>query len=101
MVDWALKNNYLPTYPAWVGNGTGNPYGAPNVTDPYVCSLFVQRNPNIKLYALPWAFPAWVGNGTGNPYGAPGRLATYIVKWVKGAKVVHGLHIDYIGVSDR
>ena len=60
-----------------------------------------QRNPNIKLYGLPWDFPAWLGNGTRNPYSDPRGLATYIIKWVKGAKLVHGLHIDYIGVSEQ
>ena len=55
-----------------------------------------QRNPNIKLYGLPWAFPAWVGNGTGNPYAFPQLTAEYIVKWVDGAKTVYGLDIDYV-----
>ena len=55
-----------------------------------------QRNPNIKLYGLPWAFPAWVGNGTGNPYAFPQLTADYIVKWVDGAKTVYGLDIDYV-----
>lgn len=61
----------------------------------------MQRNPDIKLYGLPWGFPAWLGNGTGSPYGDPSRLATYVINWVKGAKMVHGLHIDYIGVSEQ
>ena len=55
-----------------------------------------QRNPNIKLYGLPWAFPAWVGNGTGNPYAFPELTAGYIVKWVAGAKSVYDLDIDYV-----
>ena len=55
-----------------------------------------QRNPNIKLYGLPWAFPAWVGNGTGNPYAFPNLTASYIVKWVEGAKTVYDLDIDYV-----
>ena len=55
-----------------------------------------KRNPNIKLYGLPWAFPAWVGNGTGNPYAYPELTADYIVKWVDGAKTVYDLDIDYV-----
>jgi galactosylceramidase len=55
-----------------------------------------KRNPDIKLYGLPWAFPAWVGNGTGNPYAYPELTAEYIVKWVDGAKQVYGLDIDYV-----
>ena len=55
-----------------------------------------KRNPNIKLYGLPWAFPAWVGNGTGNPYAFPDLTSSYVVKWVDGAKTVYGLDIDYV-----
>ena len=57
-----------------------------------------KRNPDIKLYGLPWAFPAWVGNGTGNPYAFPELTAGYIVKWVEGAKNVYNLDIDYVGI---
>ena len=59
----------------------------------------LQRNPDIKLYGLPWSFPAWLGNGTRDPYNDPNRLATYIFNWVRGAKQVHNLNIDYVGVS--
>jgi len=55
------------------------------------------RNPNIKLYGLPWAFPGWVGNGSGSPYTYPQQTAEYITKWVAGAEQ-KGLHIDYIGI---
>jgi hypothetical protein len=55
-----------------------------------------KRNPDIKLYGLPWAFPAWVGNGTGNPYAFPALTADYVVKWVDGAQQVYGLDIDYV-----
>ncbi|XP_041369448.1 galactocerebrosidase-like isoform X3 [Gigantopelta aegis] len=57
-----------------------------------------KRNPDIKLYGLPWNFPGWLGNGTQNPYENAERLATYIMKWVRGAKQVHGLTIDLIGI---
>eukprot|EP00042_Codosiga_hollandica_P057702 m.858006 g.858006 ORF g.858006 m.858006 type:complete len:846 (-) comp59651_c0_seq6:65-2602(-) len=56
------------------------------------------RNPEIKLYGLPWAFPAWVGNGTGNPYAYPELTASYVTKWVEGAKSVYNLTIDYVGI---
>ena len=55
-----------------------------------------QRNPNIKLYGLPWAFPAWVGNFTGNPYNNLNTTADYVIKWIEGAKYVYGLDIDYV-----
>ncbi|XP_065844131.1 galactocerebrosidase-like [Oscarella lobularis] len=57
-----------------------------------------KRNPAVKLYGLPWAFPAWVGNGSGSPYKYPNLTATYIVKWIQGAKKVYNLDIDYIGI---
>ncbi|XP_067657033.1 galactocerebrosidase-like [Haliotis asinina] len=57
-----------------------------------------KRNPNIKLYGLPWNFPGWIGNGTQNPYQNLDVLANYIQKWIQGARDVHGLTIDYIGI---
>ena len=60
-----------------------------------------QRNPAIKLYGLPWVFPGWLGGSyphTGDPYANITALCHYIVNWIDGAKTVHGLHIDYIGV---
>lgn len=65
------------------------------------------RNPDIKLYGLSWAFPQWVtcdpgtlnncSTSTNNPYAHVDQLATYITKWVAGAKNTYGLDIDYIG----
>ncbi|XP_046350655.2 galactocerebrosidase-like isoform X2 [Haliotis rufescens] len=57
-----------------------------------------KRNPSIKLYGLPWNFPGWIGNGTQNPYNNVDVLATYIRKWIQGARDVHNLTIDYIGI---
>lgn len=57
-----------------------------------------KRNPNIKLYGLPWGFPGWVGEGTGNVYHNVSKAADYIVRWINGAKAVHGLTIDYVGI---
>ncbi|CAL1547008.1 unnamed protein product [Lymnaea stagnalis] len=56
------------------------------------------RNPDIKLYGLPWAFPGWLGNGTQNPYRNNEKLADYIFKWIHGAQVYHNLKIDLIGI---
>ncbi len=55
------------------------------------------RNPDIKLYGLPWAFPGWVGSA-GDPYSTPNKTADYVTKWVDGAKKVYGLDIDYVGI---
>ncbi|KAJ9449391.1 putative galactocerebrosidase [Diplonema papillatum] len=63
-----------------------------------------KRNPDIKLYALPWTFPGWVGNDpvtgvpSGSPFTYPNQTAEYITEWVKGAKGTWGLDIDYIGI---
>ncbi|RUS72385.1 hypothetical protein EGW08_019845 [Elysia chlorotica] len=57
-----------------------------------------KRNPNIKLYGLPWGFPGWLGEFTLSPYAAPEVTADYIIKWVNGAKEVHNLTIDYVGI---
>ncbi|KAL3863052.1 hypothetical protein ACJMK2_004834 [Sinanodonta woodiana] len=57
-----------------------------------------KRNPDIKLYGLPWVMSGWVGNGTSkSPYTYPDRTATYIVKWILAAKKYYNLTIDYIG----
>jgi galactosylceramidase len=64
------------------------------------------RNPNVYLYGLPWAFPAWVSCNPGtlqncstnnDPYVYPQQTATYITNWVIGAKTVYGYDVDYIG----
>lgn len=57
-----------------------------------------KRNPNIKLYALSWAFPSWVGNGTNSPYMFPELTATYTANWIQGAKATYNLDIDYVGI---
>ncbi|RDD42717.1 Galactocerebrosidase [Trichoplax sp. H2] len=67
----------------------------------YEWYLMVQakkRNPNIKLYGLPWAFPGWVGKGTQDPYKYPLITAKYITKWLMGAKKYYNLTIDYVGI---
>ena len=73
-----------------------------------------KRNPEIKLYGLPWAYPGWVGNdpvtgahnSSATPFTHPTQTAEYILEWVKGAKTEYSLDIDYVGIwnespSDR
>ncbi|HKN51385.1 MAG TPA: galactosylceramidase, partial [Amycolatopsis sp.] len=51
------------------------------------------RNPNIKLAALAWAAPGWIGTSdvwTQN-------MITYLIDYLRGARDVHGLTIDYLG----
>ena len=52
-----------------------------------------KRNPSIMLDALAWGIPYWPGQG--NFYSKENAL--YLSKFVKGAKDVQGLDIDYIG----
>ncbi|GFO19227.1 galactocerebrosidase [Plakobranchus ocellatus] len=57
-----------------------------------------KRNPNIKLYSLPWGFPGWIGQGKLSPYANVNVTADYIVRWINGAKKVYNLTIDYVGI---
>ena len=57
-----------------------------------------RRNPNIKLIGLPWAWPGWIGQGHVLPYANNTVAATYIAKWINGAKKHHDLTIDYVGI---
>ncbi|KAG8013703.1 Galactocerebrosidase [Nibea albiflora] len=56
------------------------------------------RNPNITLIGLPWAFPGWVGHGKNWPYDFPDITAAYVVNWILGAKQYHDLDIQYVGI---
>ena len=63
-----------------------------------------KRNPKIKIYALAWGYPQWVTCSnfptecTGDIYSFPHQTATYITKWVQGAKREYGVFTDYIGI---
>jgi hypothetical protein len=52
-----------------------------------------RRNPDIKLYGLAWGYPGWVAEGGNDPF--TNSSARYITEWIRGAREVHGLHIDY------
>lgn len=59
-----------------------------------------QRNPDIKVYGLPWAYPGWVSgpDSTGSPFSDPSLTAHYILKWLQGARSVYQIEVDYIGI---
>ena len=63
-----------------------------------------KRNPDIKLYGLPWAYPGWVGDdpvtgvSSGSPFAYPNETSRYIMEWIKGARDKYKLEIDYIGI---
>ncbi|KAK3730432.1 hypothetical protein RRG08_034753, partial [Elysia crispata] len=56
-----------------------------------------KRNPDIKLSCLPWGFPSWIGEGTQNPYINRQQTADYVVSWIRGAKKMYNLTMDYVG----
>ena len=53
-----------------------------------------KRNPDIVLDCLAWGAPAWIGNGRFYSQ----DMADYVAKFIKGAKRVHGLEMNYTGV---
>ncbi len=53
-----------------------------------------RRNGNIVLDVLAWGAPYWIGNGK---YYSD-DLPEYMAKFIMGAKQVHDLDIDYIGI---
>ena len=62
-----------------------------------------RRNPGIKLYGLAWGWPQYLScaygtleNCTNDPYTNRSALVDYVVSWVRGARDVHGLIIDYV-----
>lgn len=59
-----------------------------------------KRNPQIKTYALPWAYPGWVGGPeqSSSPFKYPELTSKYILKWLEGARNVYGIEIDYVGI---
>ena len=52
------------------------------------------RNPDVKTYVLSWGVPGWVGNGS---FFSDENVA-YQTSFLKGARDVHGITVDYIGV---
>jgi galactosylceramidase len=59
-----------------------------------------KRNPDIETYGLSESWPRWVTNGSMSmgPLDMPQRSANYTTTWVKGAKDVYNLTIDWIGM---
>ena len=59
-----------------------------------------KRNPDIKLYGLPWGWPGWLDptatpdQQAKNAFADPNVTANYTLQWLLGAKRVHNLDID-------
>ena len=56
-----------------------------------------RRNPHIMLDCLAWGAPAWIGGG--QYYSQD--MADYVVKFIQGARKVHGLGINYTGIANE
>eukprot|EP00756_Hemistasia_phaeocysticola_P015187 Hpha_TRINITY_DN15391_c5_g2::TRINITY_DN15391_c5_g2_i1::g.90879::m.90879/K01202/GALC; galactosylceramidase len=62
-----------------------------------------KRNPGIKLYGLPWGWAGWLDpkatstRPATDAFADPSVTANYTLAWLRGAKLVHGLDIDYVG----
>ncbi len=56
------------------------------------------RNPAIYLDATPWSGPSWVG--TNNNLFTQ-TMATYVAKWLNGAKTYHNLDVNYVGCRNE
>jgi galactosylceramidase len=56
-----------------------------------------KRNPAIRTYGLSWAWPAWTGNFTDSPWNAVPLAANYTLNWLRCARDVYGITIDYVG----
>ncbi len=86
-----------------IGGGNDSTDGAESTIEPtqgavncntgyewWLMEQAVARNPNIKLYALPWAAPGWLGGWWNN------NATDYLVSYMDCAKS-HGLTINYLG----
>ena len=78
---------------------------APNYARGYEWRLMVEakaRNPLIKLGCLPWVWPGWVGvDNIKSPWSHPNVSAAYVVNWLKGARDMYNLTIDYVGINNE
>jgi O-glycosyl hydrolase len=59
------------------------------------------RNLNLKIYALPWGGPSWLANphNSGDLYDQ--NMVDYVIKWIKGNKIVNNVDIDYVGIVNE
>eukprot|EP01050_Picozoa_sp_SAG11_P019250 SAG11_NODE_3036_length_2744_cov_3.086578_2_plen_186_part_00 len=64
----------------------------------WVAAEAKKRNADVLFYGLPWEWPAWVGEGTRSPWANISKPLRYTTQWLQGAKAVHDLDIDFIGV---
>jgi galactosylceramidase len=53
-----------------------------------------KRNPAILISALAWTWPGWLGHKS--PWDDCPKSAAYLVAWVRAAREVHNVTIDYI-----
>ena len=71
----------------------------PNFQRGYEFRLMVEarkRNPSILLSALAWTWPGWVGAGRTSPWTDPPLAASYLILWLRSARDVYNVSLDYI-----
>jgi len=85
------------------------PWEAPDFNRGYEWWLMKEaklRNPKLQLYGLPWSFPQYVACAPGaglncsgaGPWTHINQTAAYVTAWAAGARDVHGLEINYLGI---
>ena len=58
-----------------------------------------KRNPEIRFDATAWNAPLWVGVGSGGFWSQD--MCDYYASWIKGAKIYHGLDVNYSGCRNE
>lgn len=117
ILDYLFKPNYgasLHILKVEIGGGAQSTEGTEashmytpddlDYTRGYEWQLMVEakkRNPQIQLGALAWTFPGWLDPNTPPGHKSPWNnitaTATYVLNWLKGARDVYNLSIDYLG----
>jgi hypothetical protein len=109
VLDYLFKPNYganLQILKVEIGGDTNSTDGSepshqhsttdnPNYNRGYEWWLMEQaklRNPSIKISALEWGAPSYLGGVCTQ------ANADYVTNWIKGAKFVHNIDVDYVGI---
>ena len=90
---------YYGVRPAGVESSHSHFAGDLNYARGYEWRLMVEarkRNPAILLGALAWAWPGYIGAGTSSPWTNNTLSVGYILDWMKGARDVYNVTVDFI-----
>ena len=57
------------------------------------------RNPNIRIYGLPWCWPGFVGGPSGHPFADGGAVAAaYVTEWAVAARDIYNTTLWALGL---